>query len=745
MSQDKAQFAGNGHHPCQELERGKKADGFCFARNYSPIIFIVALYLWGNFPAMASQDGSTVAAIPNLMPLNSTAWHLDIPITKKPLIVLAQAASLLPELESKINREVLAEYAAEALAQKHLKRLQNKESGLIRIERNIKQLTRVFLGPFQNRLAAQPILDNLKERRILFRFNFDKKLQAYVIRLGAFSKDQDVERFSLQLKKSRIGSVKKTPIKLNVYQVVKFTAPQKTTKTVDIPKPPLPSLAPKIGVKPAPIKLVKPPVVIEGMGLENLFFDKDEERYPAINNKDSDNSITSKKESLDDLLEGFDDTSTLSNNKSPDHVTDSSNDELFDHMDFKKSFSSDQSRWNLTTLISLSSAYRYNDQTRVASNTKYEGLSQLKIKLLPELRYKFSENWDSVISASAFYDFIYAVKGKNKYTSETLDEHESELEFRDAYIRGTLSDNFDITIGRQVVVWGKSDSIRVLDVLNPLDSRELGMADIEDLRLPVVMVKADYYFSQWNLSAIAIPEIRFDKRPAFGSEFYISDREPLPEEIPDDLDNPEYALALEGIFTGWDLSFHLANVYNDQSNMILNENKQPVKQIHSRLNLAGVATNIARGDWLFKFESAYIDGLEFASIDTPFSRLDLLFGADYSGFSNTLLTIEAANRRLLNYDEILSTSIDQTEKDETTIALRYSGNFLRDKINIVVLAVIFGNNFDAGAYYRGSVKYEIFHSTSLTFGTMIYQGGDNFLLQGIEKNDRMFFDLRYSF
>ncbi|NOY73360.1 MAG: DUF1302 domain-containing protein [Gammaproteobacteria bacterium] len=741
MSQDKAQFASYGHHPCQKLERGKKADGFCFARNYSPIIFIITLFLWGSPPVIANQSSSTVAVIPNLIPLNSAAWHLDRPITKQPLIVLAQTASLLPKLEPKINREVLAEYAAEALAQKHLERLQNKDSGHIRVERNIKQLTRVFLGPFQNRLAAQPILDKLNERRILFRFSFDNKRQTYFIRLGAFSKNQDVERFSLQLKKLRIGSVKKIPVKLNVYQVIKFTVPQKPSKTVDIPK----ASAPKIMVKPAPVKLVKPPVVIEGLGIAHLFLDKDKGRDPVTENKDSDNSITSEKEALDDLLEGFDDTSTLSHNKSPDRVTDSANDELFDHMDFKKSFTSDQSKWNLTTLISLSSAYRYDDQTRVAGNTEYDGLSQLKIKLLPELRYKFSENWSSVISASAFYDVVYALKGTNKYTSETLDEHESELEFRDTYIRGTLSDNLDITVGRQIVVWGKSDSIRVLDILNPLDSRELGMADIEDLRLPVAMVKADYYFSQWNLSAIAIPEIRFDKRPAFGSEFYISDRRPLPEDIPDDLNNSEYALALEGIFTGWDLSFHLANVYNDRPNMILNENKQPIKQIHSRLNLAGVATNIAWGNWLFKFESAYIDGLKFASIDTPFARLDLLFGADYSGFSNTLLTVEAANRRILDYDEILSTSIDQTEKDESTMALRYSGNFLREKINIVVLAVIFGNNFDAGAYYRSSVKYEVFHSTSLTFGTMIYQGGDNFLLKGIEKNDRMFFDLRYSF
>ena len=105
----------------------------------------------------------------------------------------------------------------------------------------------------------------------------------------------------------------------------------------------------------------------------------------------------------------------------------------------------------------------------------------MKFKLQPEFRYKFNANWDSLISGNAFYNTVYRIRGRSQYNTETLESNETELEIREFSLRGTISDNFDLKIGRQIVVWGKSDSIRVVDILNPLDFREPGMIDIEDL------------------------------------------------------------------------------------------------------------------------------------------------------------------------------------------------------------------------------------------------------------------------
>ena len=101
-----------------------------------------------------------------------------------------------------------------------------------------------------------------------------------------------------------------------------------------------------------------------------------------------------------------------------------------------------------------------------------------------------------------------------------LDLYEWEAEFTEVYLQGSLLRDLDLKIGRQVVNWGTGETFRVVDVLNPLDNREPGLVDIEDLRLPVVMTKLDYYFGDWDLSLIAVHERRFSDDPVFGSDFF---------------------------------------------------------------------------------------------------------------------------------------------------------------------------------------------------------------------------------
>ena len=123
------------------------------------------------------------------------------------------------------------------------------------------------------------------------------------------------------------------------------------------------------------------------------------------------------------------------------------------------------------------------------------------------------------------------------------------------YIQGSLTKSLDVKIGRQIVVWGKSDNIRVTDVLNPLDIREPGLTDIEDLRLPVTMSRLDYYIGDWSLTGIAIHEIRFNKRPEYGSDFYPGSQPPPHEDKPDHCgNNTEYAVAINTAFSNRQVS-----------------------------------------------------------------------------------------------------------------------------------------------------------------------------------------------
>ena len=170
----------------------------------------------------------------------------------------------------------------------------------------------------------------------------------------------------------------------------------------------------------------------------------------------------------------------------------------------------------------------------------------------------------------------------------------NELELLETYVQGSLLRYLDVKAGRQIVVWGKLDNIRVTDILNPLNLREIGATDIEDLRLPVNMLKIDGYLFNWTLTGIAIPEIRFNKNPEYGSDFYPAELPPPHEETPENgFEHMEYALSASGVFSGWDIAFYWADVYSDTSHLERLPGFYQVELAHAHINLYGAAFDVA--------------------------------------------------------------------------------------------------------------------------------------------------------
>jgi len=61
---------------------------------------------------------------------------------------------------------------------------------------------------------------------------------------------------------------------------------------------------------------------------------------------------------------------------------------------------------------------------------------------------------------------------------------------RELYIDTTLA-SWDLRLGKQQVVWGTADGIKLLDIINPTDFREFNQNTFEDSRIPVWMINAE--------------------------------------------------------------------------------------------------------------------------------------------------------------------------------------------------------------------------------------------------------------
>ena len=458
---------------------------------------------------------------------------------------------------------------------------------------------------------------------------------------------------------------------------------------------------------------------------------------------------------LDEALQGFDDASDTGNSKSLEDILEGFDDKAMDQKAEKQTsdtpyseFRTPHSALAVTGSVALSSVWSIYQHEAPGTRTDYGGLSRLRTTLDLTLDYKISKDWDARIKGRGFYDAAYGLNGRDRYTDQVLSSLESEAELRDAYIRGKLLPTLDIKLGRQIVVWGKSDNLRVTDVLNPLDNREPGIVDIEDLRLPLAMARADWYAGKWNVTGIAIPEIRFNKNPPFGSDFYPSPMPPPAEQTPSDGgDNAEYAFAVNGILTGWDISFYLARIFDDRPSLsILPGPLSESRFVHNRLTMAGTAVNVARGNWLLKSEGGYFSGLEFAVLPgRALSRTDVLVGAEYSGFSDITVSFEAVNRHLHDYDEALAGFPDYARQNEAQAALRYQQDFLNQRLHLTILALNQALNGRDGKVQRYSLEYELTDALAVLGGFVNYGSGQRQEFRNIGRNDRVFLEAKYSF
>lgn len=459
-------------------------------------------------------------------------------------------------------------------------------------------------------------------------------------------------------------------------------------------------------------------------------------------------SSISRADELENLLSGFEDEAIPTTDKD----SEGNLDELLggfeeDNQSFTLSDDPPESvlpDWlQLSGSLALQSTVNFSQQAPLPGQPDYRGLSMFRgvAELLSDVH---QDNWKARIGIAMFYDAAYLLNGQRQfYTDEFLDQYESEVRLNEAYLQADLSPKLDLKIGRQIVVWGKSDNIRVTDILNPLDLRWPGLVDIRFLRLPVTMTKLDYYRGNWNFGGMVIHEPRFNEFPVYNGEFYPFIRAiPEPEEPEVTWSNQQAAMSLSGIFSGWDIAFYAAYVFD--KNPYFSDLESGQRQ-YADVFFGGGAVNYAVGNWLLKGEAAFWDGLRFSAIEEDKQRVDMLVGVDYSGFTETTITLEFANRHLVDFDDRLSQSPDGQKQDWQQFAFRLTKNFLNDTLHFTLLVSSYGIFAGEGGFERFQLEYDLSDNLTLTGGVVVYQSGDFPSFQDVGDNDRLLFEVEYRF
>lgn len=394
---------------------------------------------------------------------------------------------------------------------------------------------------------------------------------------------------------------------------------------------------------------------------------------------------------------------------------------------------SKEKKFRIGGYLKIHSSYNFAHE----SSSPHDGLSSLKGEAMLDMDMKFW-GWKLYVNGSVFYNGAYDINGEDEYTSQVLDDYRDGGELKEAYLSGTITDWMDLKVGRQIVVWGKSDYIRVTDVLNPLNYQEPGLTDIKDLRLPVAMTKLGFFFSDFSLYTIAVHEHRYNKMPSYGSDFYM-----LPYDLPNEVTpentfrNNEYAVSLEGNFTGWDMAIYHWSGFDDTFYV-----DSSVKK-YNRIEMTGATVNVAWGNTLYKAETAYFDGIRYTGAGTnEYSRGDLLLGIEYTGLTDTTVGFEIVTRYIFDHDDTLQAAGQEENLFQSVFSV--SRNFLNETLTISFIAATFGDGGD-GAYQRLTCEYDLTDSFKIYGGVIFYKSGDITMFKDVDNNDRVFCDFTYSF
>ncbi len=143
-----------------------------------------------------------------------------------------------------------------------------------------------------------------------------------------------------------------------------------------------------------------------------------------------------------------------------------------------------------------------------------------------EAEYTVSGNVKLFTILRWFYDSVYNLESRydrdpqwESKTNQKLKYPEKLQWLRECYV-DVLTDTLDLRLGKQQVVWGTADGVRILDIVNPLDYREWTLKDYIDTRIPLWMINAEgQILANGQLQLLLIPDYQPNYYPPAGAPF----------------------------------------------------------------------------------------------------------------------------------------------------------------------------------------------------------------------------------
>ena len=369
------------------------------------------------------------------------------------------------------------------------------------------------------------------------------------------------------------------------------------------------------------------------------------------------------------------------------------------------------------------------------------GLDQLRTDLYAELADELTENWKLRISSKAEINYLRWRDNSAQYKVD-----ETRFFLRDAFIDASFSNGHWLRLGNQVFAWGESESLSISDVLSPVDQREFGQAELQDIREPIPALMYSFPGLTGKLTGVVTYKAGANRYANTRSIFYpyvALNGSGIDIQRQDPSNEWEVAIKYDKPFNGGDFSLLVAEL-NDNDFVFDGLDNNSLALSQARNTVVSALINRVVDAWLLKAEIGYYQNqaynIGFEHDHTDQTRA--MVGAVYSGWVNWRMSFEInALSDTREQDRANSTDDQQTEAVGYTLHLQQSA--LNERVDQHFWLIALPN--ENGQVYRWDLNYDWSDRWAFSANLVLYEGEENSLLYPYRGNDTLNFSAKYNF
>jgi len=416
----------------------------------------------------------------------------------------------------------------------------------------------------------------------------------------------------------------------------------------------------------------------------------------------------------------------------------------------------EKDHWNLRTTFGLESAFKTASlafqKSELLINPEFNADLPHGIRLRGVGRLR-SDAFDQLEPGQPA-QFELSDIDKRTYIGDHID-----LELREFFIDFFIGPLY-LKAGKQQIVWGKTDGLKLLDVINPQNFREFVLDKFEDSRIPLWSFKTEISVGDIWIQFIWIPDKTYHKLPVNGADFSFTAPEfsiTVPDGFeatinpinrPDDfLTDSDVGIRLSTFWKGWDLTLNYLYHYYDVPVVSRTVQFEPVQRVvinqhYRRSHLAGTTFSNAFGNITIRGETAFSFDRYFRTVEQSDSdgikkgnTFDYAIGLDWFGFDDMLVSGQLFQHWLL-MNKVESVFNDRVS---TRISLLIKRSFMNERLELEMLTVA-GIN-EADGFTQPKAIYEWKNNINVWVGFDGFWGDREDLLGQFNQQDRIIFGM----